>query len=220
MFRQVPVLPVVVPLAVVVLGALLWSPARSGRLSVPRAAVAVVLSVYAAGVVAYTVFPIYLDKPVSDDPWSGHLALVPWTGYEVADAVMNVLVFMPLGFLVPLLVAGASWRRAVAVAAVVSLTIEVTQAVTAHLLGGGHVADVHDLLFDVVGGALGYAVFVGLARVPAARAFLGRSRRHPEVPEPAAVRPEPVPGQAGEGRPARVPRDRRQDTWPRRSRRQ
>jgi glycopeptide antibiotics resistance protein len=88
-----------------------------------------------------------------------------------------------------------SWWRAVAVAAVVSLGIELTQAVTAHLLGGGHVADVHDLVFNVVGGAVGYAVFVALSRVPAARPVVSRFRWHDGAPEPAdAAQPEPVRG--------------------------
>ncbi|NNH06003.1 VanZ family protein [Cellulomonas fimi] len=169
-------LPVVVPLAAAVLAALLRSLRRSGRLSAPRAAVAVVLCVYVAGVVANTVFPVFLDKPVSTEPWSSHLALVPLADYDVADAVTNVVVFVPLGFLVPLLSARTSWRRAVATAAVVSLAIEVTQLVTAHLLGGGHVADVDDLLFNVLGGVLGCALFAALTRVPAAGALLDRFR--------------------------------------------
>ena len=112
MFREVPVLPVVVPLGAVVLAVLLWRLRRAERLTVPRAAVALALAVYAAGVVANTVFPIFLDKPVSSAPWNAHLALVPLADYEVADAVMNVLVFVPLGMLLPLLLARTSWWRA------------------------------------------------------------------------------------------------------------
>ncbi|QHT57636.1 VanZ family protein [Cellulomonas sp. H30R-01] len=195
MFCQVPVLAVVVPLAAAVLAVLLRSLVRRGRLSVPRAAVAVVLCIYAAGVVANTVFPIYLDKPVSSAPWTSSVVVVPWTPYEVADAVMNILVFVPLGFLMPLVVARVTWWRAAAAAAVVSLGIEVTQVVTAHLLGGGHVADVHDLLFNVVGGALGYVAFVALSRVRAARALVIRFRWYDDAPERAdAARPEPVRG--------------------------
>ncbi|MDC7122806.1 VanZ family protein [Cellulomonas fimi] len=193
MFRQVPVLPVVVPLAVAVLAVLLWSLARRGRFSVPRAAVAVVLCVYAAGVVAHTVFPIYLDKPVSSGPWSDHVLLAPWTPYEVADAVMNVAVFVPLGFLVPLLVARATWWRAVAVTAGVSLAIEATQGVTAHLLGGGHVADVHDLVCNALGGAVGYGIFLAFARLPATRTLVGRARWHDAPADDDAARPAPVP---------------------------
>ena len=179
MFREVPVLPVVVPLAAALLGTLLWRLHRTSRLSVPRAAVALALAVYTGGVVANTVFPIFLDKPVISAPWSAHLALVPLRDYEVADAMMNILVFVPLGMLVPLLTAKVSWWGAVAAAAAISLAIEVSQLGTAHLLGGGHVADVNDLVFNVVGGAVGFALVTVLARVPVVEAAVDRFRWYP-----------------------------------------
>lgn len=183
MFREVPVLPVVIPLGAVILAVLVWRSSRAGRLTLPRAAVALALAVYAAGVVANTVFPVFLDKPVSSAPWSAHLALVPFVDYEVADAATNVLVFVPLGVLVPLILTRVSWWRVVVAAAAFSLAIELTQLVTAHLLGGGHVADVDDLIFNVVGGVLGFALYTWLSRVPALAALLDRFRwsRPPEA---------------------------------------
>lgn len=80
MFRQVPVLPVVIPLAAATLTALLWSLARRGRLSVPRAALALALCVYAAGIVANTVFPIFLDKPASSAAWATTWPSCRWRG--------------------------------------------------------------------------------------------------------------------------------------------
>lgn len=177
MFKEVPVLPVVVPLAAVVFAALLWHLHRRDRLSAPRAVVAFTLCVYAAGVVANTVFPIFLDMPSSGDvPWNAHLELVPLAGYEAADAVMNVLVFVPLGVLVALVVGSTPWWRVVAVVAALSLAIEVTQFVTAHLLGGGHIADVNDLAFNVVGGALGSGLLLLVSRLPGAGPVVDRFR--------------------------------------------
>ena len=175
-FHQVPVLPVVVPVAAAAFAALLWSVQRREQLSVPRAAVALALCVYFAGVVANTVFPIFVDKPSSDQPWYSHMALVPLVNYEIADAVMNSLVFVPLGMLVPLFLGRASWWRVLALASLLSLMIEVAQYTTAHLLGGGHVADVNDLLFNVAGAALGYALFAVLSRPPGASAVIDRFR--------------------------------------------
>src|SRR5262245_7073750 len=86
-------------------------------LTVARVAVAVALCVYAAGVVANTVFPVFLDIPRA-------------SGWHI-----------------------------------------VTQFVTAHLLGGGHIADVNDLLFNTAGGALGVGLFAALVRKPAAAAL-------------------------------------------------
>lgn len=190
MFRQVPVLPVVVPLAALVVGVLLVLLARRGRLTGPRAAVAVALGVYAAGIVANTVFPIFLDKPVRSGGWMHHLALVPLAGYQVDDAMINVAVFVPLGVLIPLLIARPSWRRTVLVAAYISLGIETTQYVTAHALGGGHLADVNDLVFNVIGGAVGYCVLAALVRVPAVAALVD-GFRWADAPRGAAT-PAPV----------------------------
>lgn len=185
MFRQVPVLPVVVPLAAAALAVLLAVLARRGRLTAPRAAVAVALCVYGAGIVANTVFPIFLDKPRAHAPWDGHLTLELLVDYGLADALTNVAVFVPLGVLVPLLVARASWPRVVLVAVAVSLGIEVSQLVTAHLLSGGHLADVNDLLFNVLGGALGYGLLRAGTRVPRVAALVDRFRWSDPAPADA-----------------------------------
>jgi glycopeptide antibiotics resistance protein len=175
-FRQVPVLPVVVPLAALVAAWLVVLLVRRGRFSLPRAAVALTLGVYAAGIVANTVFPIFLDKPARSGGWMHHLNVVPLVGYQVDDAVINVAVFVPLGMLVPLLIARPSLRRTVLVGAFISLGIEATQYVTAHVLGGGHIADVNDLVFNVVGGAVGYGVLAALVRVPRVAGLVDRFR--------------------------------------------
>lgn len=174
MFREVPVLPVVVPVAAAIFLTLLWYLHRRDRLSVPRALVALALCVYAAGVVANTVFPIFLDKPARSALWEVYL--VPLADYEVGDAVMNILVFVPAGMLVPLLVARASLWRVVTVAAAFSLTIETAQLITGNVLGGGHVADVNDLLFNVAGAVLGFGLFSMLSRVPGAAALINPFR--------------------------------------------
>ncbi|MEH3033007.1 MAG: VanZ family protein [Aeromicrobium erythreum] len=162
-FRPVPVLPVVVPLAVLALATLLVVLRRRGTLTVPRSAVGLALAVYVAGIVANTVFPIYLDLPTRDTTWSTGLNLEPLVGYEPADAVTNVLVFVPLGLLVALVFPRGAWLRAVLAAAAVSLTIEAVQLVTARTLGAGHVADVNDLFFNVVGGAVGVGLLALLS---------------------------------------------------------
>jgi glycopeptide antibiotics resistance protein len=175
-FDEVPVLPVVIPFATAIFAAMVWHLHRSDRLSAARAVVAAVLCVYAAGVVANTVFPIFLDMPASAEPWTTYLELVPFAGYEVSDAVTNILVFAPLGVLLSLLMPRAPWWRVLAVAGALSLSIELAQLVTAHLLGGGHIADVNDLIFNVAGAALGLGLISMVSRVPAAAVLLDRFR--------------------------------------------
>lgn len=164
-FAELPVLPVVIPVGILLFAILLLVLRSRRRLTLPRAAVAAAVGVYAAGVLGNTVFPIFLH-PTRTGPWEPALALVPFVDYEVEDALTNMLVFVPLGILVALLLARPSWWRLVAICAGVSLTVELMQLAAQDLFGGGHVADVNDFLSNAAGGALGYGLFVLLARIP------------------------------------------------------
>ncbi|MFF1571183.1 VanZ family protein [Leifsonia sp. NPDC058292] len=164
-FGEVPVLPTVVSLGVVLFGLLLWRLHAKRRLSGPRAALAALLSVYAAGIVSNTLFPIFLRPARGEGLWTPSVALIPFFDYEVEDAVTNVLVFLPLGMLIPLLLARPSWWKVLSAAVATSLAIELAQLAAQGLFAGGHVADVNDLIFNTVGGALGYGLFLLLARM-------------------------------------------------------
>lgn len=175
-FGAVPVLPVVIPLGVVLFAVLIgWLRARR-LLTVPRMLVAAAVAVYAAGIVGNTVFPIFLNAPDSGEPWTPAVALVPFADYEVEDALMNVLVFVPLGMLVPLMRTRPSWSRVLPVIVGTSLGIELAQLAAQRFFGGGHIADVSDLLCNVAGGALGYGLFLLLGRVPALSRTIDRFR--------------------------------------------
>ncbi len=67
----------------------------------------------------------------------------------------NIVTFLPLGVLLPFLYHRANWRHALAAGFVVSLGIEVLQIV----LHKG-TFDVDDILLNVLGVALGYALFI------------------------------------------------------------
>lgn len=176
MFREVPVLPVVILVGAAVFAALLWRLHRRDRLSTPRAGVALVVSSYVAGVIANTVFPIFLNMPSSSRSWHSAIDIVPLVDYGVGDAVTNILVFAPLGVLLPLLMVRPTWRRVLTMVAAASLTMETTQYVTANLLGGGHIADVNDFLFNVLGGLLGLGVLEAVSRLPGALVLIDRFR--------------------------------------------
>ena len=145
-------------------------------LSLPRVAVAAALSIYVAGIVANTIFPIFLDAPGSDEPWSPSVALVPFVDYEVEDALINVAVFVPLGVLIPLLVTRPRWRTVLAISARASLAIELLQLAAQRLFGGGHIADVNDFIFNVTGAALGYVLFLLVVCSPGGTALVDRFR--------------------------------------------
>ncbi|RLV48464.1 VanZ family protein [Nocardioides mangrovicus] len=174
-------LPVVVPLGVAVVTGSVWHLRRHGRLTLPRAGVALAVGLYAAGIVANTVFPIYLDKPARAGGWISALNLVPLAGYEIGDAVMNIGVFVPVGVLLSLVLPPWAWWRVLVAAASLSLAIEVSQLVTAHLLAGGHIADVNDLIFNVVGAAIGLALLSALSRTSVAARLIDRCDWSPPV---------------------------------------
>lgn len=165
-FGEVPALSVGVAFGAVVFVVLLVLLFRRARATWPRTAVAAVVALSAAWIFANTVFPIFLDPAPRDRPWSPALALIPFHDYEVADALTNVVVFVPLGILIPLLMRRPSFWKVLLSAAVVSLTIELLQLAGQRLFSGGHVADVNDFIWNTVGGVVGYAVVVVLLRVP------------------------------------------------------
>jgi glycopeptide antibiotics resistance protein len=177
LFGEVPALPVVAPAAAVAFGVLLWRLRRRGELSLARALVAAAFCVYGAGVVANTVFPIFLDMPGGVQPWSTSISVRPFVDYELADAVQNVVVFIPLGVFVPLVARTRSVWLVAAVGAGFSLLIETVQFFSAHYLHGGHVADVNDWVFNVLGAFVGYGLHVLATRTPVVSDVVRRVRR-------------------------------------------
>ena len=178
-FGEIPALPVALVVGAIALLIQLLLLLRSGRFTWPRAIVAGALAVYAAGIFANTVLPIHLNRPPQLQPWTPKLALIPFYDYEITDAITNAIVFAPLGILIPLLMPRPSWVKVVLTAAAVSLAIELLQIVTDGLFGRGHVADVNDLLWNTVGGAVGYAIFLVVSRVPGLSRLVELFRWHP-----------------------------------------
>ncbi|MDK1326454.1 VanZ family protein [Arthrobacter sp. zg-Y1143] len=164
---EITAYPVVIPLAVVVFTVLLWRLHRRGDLTVPRVLVSAVMCVYGAGVIGNTLFPIQFAAGSS--PRWGSLNLVPLQNAEWDDILQNILVFIPLGMLLPLISRIRSAPRVLLVGFLVSLTVELLQYANAVLWNGGHVADVNDLLANTGGAPLGYGIYRGMLLLPAFR---------------------------------------------------
>ncbi|WP_336640947.1 VanZ family protein [Microbacterium sp. USHLN272] len=161
-FVEVPMLPIVIPLGIVIFLVLIQVLRSRGRVTLARASVAAVLAIYAGGVVANTIFPIFLRIGTGfyDGPRPLPLYLVPFADYGLEDALINVAVFVPLGILIPLLVSRPSWWKVVAIVAGASLAIELTQMAVARLASSGHLADINDWMTNVLGGVIGYGLFL------------------------------------------------------------
>ena len=125
-----------------------------------RHAPALLLFVYAAAVVAITIFPITPHPPSYwiGEPW---WTMIHWIPFDV-DApsfVLNVIMFVPFGVLVPLLWRPADAVRRLAVtAACASAGIELTQFVIGLTLGSRRTVDVNDLIANTAGALLGLLV--------------------------------------------------------------
>jgi glycopeptide antibiotics resistance protein len=202
-FVEVPMLPIVIPFGVVIFLVLIWVLRSRGAVTLPRASVAAVLAIYAGGVLANTVFPIFLrvGTGFSDGPRPLALYLVPFVDYGLEDALINVAVFVPLGVLVPLLTARPRWWKVVAIVAGASLAIELTQMATARLALGGHLADINDWMTNILGGIIGYGLFVLATRSKAVAGFVERFRwpaRERPRSQPAGV-PKPGRGRVNQG---------------------
>ncbi|MEP9364944.1 VanZ family protein [Nocardioides sp. CN2-186] len=185
---EIPTLPVLVPATVVALGLSLWWLHRRGRLTVLRAAVAVAVCVYAAGVLGHVLLPFPIDA--SDPrPWRVWIHLTPFV--DVAEdpigMVLNIALFVPLGFLLPLVVRVGSARRAVLYGVLASLGIEMVQLVGDLTVSPGRVADVDDLIGNAIGTLIGYAVFSLAVAVPAVAKLAARAAWMPAASEPVSA---------------------------------
>ncbi|GAA3339748.1 hypothetical protein GCM10020358_24630 [Amorphoplanes nipponensis] len=144
-----------------------------------------ILVLYALGVVAVTIFPIRVRPPGywTGEPWWTVLRWIPGE-VDAPSFVLNVIMFVPLGVLLPLLRPGLdAYRRLAGVAVTASLAIEATQFVLGITLGSRRTVDVNDLIANTAG-ALAGLLILRLA-VPSRRhraAFGAGSRPSPPPP--------------------------------------
>ena len=135
--------------------------------------------VYAALVVVATLFPLPIQNALiqyertapRESPW---VDLVPIVGMAnvlgttletaLRQLAGNVLLFVPLGFMAPLLLgARASAARVLALALAVSTTIEGLQLAVSGVLGYPYrLASVDDIILNALGAGVGYLVFLAV----------------------------------------------------------
>jgi len=192
--REISGGPAGATVALVGLALVIWWLRREGALTAPRVLAGAALCVYAAGVLANTAFPVFLGTTHADVPWTTYLNLVPLRDTEARDIVQNVAIFVPLGLLLPLVFSLRSALSVTACAAATSLSIEALQLLNAVTGHGGHIADVNDLLANVLGAALGYALTRAAITVPAIRR-LAFGFAWPA----SGLRSTPAPGSAAAG---------------------
>lgn len=161
-------LPVFVPLLAVVCLFLALRALRAeagSRWSGRYIPIRVVTAVYLAGVLAFTFFPfqIMYGKYADSIVWYHQINWVPLITLD-PSAVPNVIMTIPLGMVLPLISrqVTSGWRT-VAVGALFSLTIEISQVLGCVLFNNYRGADVNDVLVNTLGCVLGYGLLRGAA---------------------------------------------------------
>src|SRR5882672_10560265 len=106
-------------------------------------------NVVTIGGVAAILFATLFPEP--SQALSSHLCVVCGTLGGV-DAILNILLFIPLGL--GLALSGIHWSQALLIVCALSLTVETTQ----FFFVTGRDASLGDVLTNTIGGALGFAV--------------------------------------------------------------
>jgi glycopeptide antibiotics resistance protein len=132
---------------------------RRGNVSRRRVIAVSVLFLYAVTVVAITAFPIRVRQADwAGEGWWTVFRLIPFV-VPPLSFVLNVVMFVPFGVLVPLL-----WPRADSVgrlagsAVCASAGIELTQFVLWVTLGSHRMVDVNDLIANTAGALVGLLI--------------------------------------------------------------
>ncbi|HWS39475.1 MAG TPA: VanZ family protein [Actinoplanes sp.] len=154
---DVPALPVLLPLGVllmIVFGVLLH---RRGLLTTRRLLVGWGAGWYAVAVLGATMLPMHLAWGAGvDGPDLYRLILVPVLEMRPLDFVLNTLMTMPLATVLHLVFGVRRESRVVLAGLLLSLAIESTQLILLFTLDGNRWADVNDLLSNTLGAWLGY----------------------------------------------------------------
>jgi glycopeptide antibiotics resistance protein len=170
--------PVLVPLLVGVVVVWLLALGHRRALTWGRALTVLVATSYAAGVLAVTFFPWHVpfgaigDVSVGSPPAGADrpglrslLNVVPLVTLDPPSFLLNIVMTLPLGALLPLLVRVRSVPAVATVGLLVSAAIELGQGIGDLQLGMTRTVDVNDLIANVTGAVLGLLVLRAVAGV-------------------------------------------------------
>ena len=82
--------------------------------------------------------------------------LIPFIGSSITPVLLNFILFVPYGFLLPFVYSSCkwSWKKVVIIGAITSLSIELLQ------MFGGRYAEIDDFLINTFGTFSGYIIYV------------------------------------------------------------
>jgi len=136
-----------------------------------------IFSIYIVKVLDYTLFQfqslIILKHFMPNLMLNGQVAeksmnlipLITLTLEDLQTSLLNILLLIPFGFGLPF-ITNFSMKKIVILGAVLSIAIELLQLITGLMAKiTFRIADVNDVIFNTIGVAIGYMLFVGFVRM-------------------------------------------------------
>lgn len=170
---DIPALPVLLPLGLALMLAVVLFLRLRGLLTPARVALGWFAGWYAVAVLGATLLPMHLAWGGDYDPDQYRFIFIPLLEMRPLDFVLNTIMTLPLAGLLFLLFGIREERRLVRIGFLVSLAIETTQLVMLFTLDGNRWADVNDLTSNTLGTWLGYLAFRRLMRYEHFRRAVG-----------------------------------------------
>ncbi len=121
-----------------------------------------IMYIYLSFVLYFTLMPIITSLPfIFNHPYDS-MNLVPFIdvlngrGDFIRQVVLNVIMTIPFGFLLPLVKKNVKLLKIIFYTFLLSLSIELLQP----LINGVRSSDITDLITNVVGGIIGYVIYL------------------------------------------------------------
>lgn len=147
------------------------------RYTIKQYTLIIVFAVYILAVMHLVFFPIDVNIGIyaNQTPWYNTIQFIPILTLDIPSFALNILLFLPLGIILPLVKPSAdSVREAARIGLIFSFSIEVLQLIIRVTLGNGRTTDINDLIANTAGSIIGYLIFHRLTKVT-----MGQDLIHP-----------------------------------------
>ncbi|MFC9712346.1 VanZ family protein [Paenibacillus sp. NPDC056933] len=137
----------------------------------------IAFAIYILAVMHLVFFPIDVNLGIyaNQTPWYKTIQFIPILTLDIPSFALNILLFLPLGFILPLVKPSLdSVREAARIGLIFSFSIEVLQLIIRVTLGNGRSTDINDLIANTAGSIIGYLIFHRLTKVT-----MGQDLIHP-----------------------------------------
>ena len=174
--------PVAAALAVLLMAGSVLVLRLRGELTVRRLLISWLASGYLACAGALTL-PLQLRTGDYSNlvPWYDKGNFIPLVTIDAPTFLLNIVMTVPLGFLLPFFVRVRGVRQVALIGLAASATVEVTQFLSDVLVSSGRTGDVNDLPANTLGAVLGFLAYRTLTRVPAVAEYAARWGAQPRL---------------------------------------